>query len=670
MQRATFTSVSRSTFRMPNFLAMCAGTMLLSSCSAKAKVESSNATVPSASSATPAVASLAKGVVDTTRNADVKQGALPQIDESKIVQTFYVSPTGKDSDAGTLASPFGTIQKAVDAAGSKATKIVLNDGVYRRYIEVKSGSNLLIFEAKNIGKAIISGADSFKGWKPSETSGVFENTWAQKWGLGTENGWWGSTSFNRRREMVYVAGARLTQRMTDKGDAFASTDLKAGEFTIDEAKGKVFVYPPAGVDLNKVAVEMPVRGYDTSFYPQVQAYSRPLFHISQHSNIVLRGLVVKRAATAMKFGAALLLEGDQTLRSAAELPENVIVDRCVVTENNAIGMEINNYRNVLVKNSRFNDNGERGAGVVQVGAEQNADPKAKNIAPRNYHFIDCQFNDNNWRMFGTWGDMNDSAGFKAFGQCNNGLNFLRCQFNRNQANGFWQDYAGSNTVLDSCIFEKNSGTSAGGYGVLSEMTRGPVTVRKCVIRNNTNAGFICGGAPNLTIEDSYLYGNNFTPGKNDNYWCQEIRINSDTKRGGGDFEFSLKGWKLLRNTFQSRGGDIDGKPVLGQIFQIGGEKFPDGLTPSQEFAKYVVAEGNTYSKNPTDHANGTGYKIQYSISQDAKEGKPNLTLQEWQAQSNANGKQDQKSKFVWPLDLSGVPDPTQTKATPKPVVKS
>ena len=401
---------------------------------------------------------------------------------------------------------------------------------------------------------------------------------------------------------------------------------------------------------------MPVRGYDTGFYSQTQAWSRPLFRVEHHSNIVLRGLVIERDANAMKFGAALHIEGDQTAKGAAELPKNVLIERCLVTENNAIGMEINNYREVTVRDSGFNDNGERGAGMVQVGAEQNADPIAKVFAPRAYLFQDCQFNRNNWRMNGTWGDMNDSAGFKAFGQCANGLTFVRCGFNRNLANGFWQDYAGSNTVLDHCLLEQNSGTGAGGYGVLSEMTRGPITIQNSVIRNNTNAGFISSGAPNVTIQDSFLVGNNFTPGKNDNYFCHEIRMNSDTGRGSGDFEFSLKGWKLLRNTFQSRGGDLDGKQVIGYLFQFGGDKFPDGLSPAAEFAKYVTSEGNTFSKNPTDHENGTGYKILYSL--DASDNKPNITLEQWQAQTNANGKQDQKSKFVFPLDLPNIKDPT------------
>lgn len=586
-------------------------------------------------------------------------GAQAKIDESKTVQTFYVSPSGQDSNTGTDAkTPFASIQKAIDNSGSKPTKIVLADGTYRRYVEVKPGDNLLIFEAQNAGKAIISGADSVAGWKETEVKSVFSREWTQKWGLNTENAWWGSTPFNRRREMVYLNDDRLLQRVGEQGAPVAATALEPGEFTVDENNSQILLRVPRGVDINTANVEVSMRGHDTGFYPQTQAWSRPLFKIEQHSNIVLRGLVIKRAANAMKFGAALHIEGDQTKRSAAELPENVLIDRCTIVENNAIGMEINNYRAVTVKDSRFNDNGERGAGMIQVGAERNVDPKTLQIARRGYLWQNCQFNDNNWRMAGTWGEMNDSAGFKAFGQSGNGELFLRCQFNRNLANGYWQDYSGENTVLDSCLIEDNMAlTAAGGYGILNEMTRGPLTVKGCVIRRNSNVGFISSGSPNVTLENNFIYYNNFDPKKNDNYWAQEVRINSDTGRDSADFPFTLKGWKIIENTFASLGGDVNGKLVIGQIFQIGGANFPDVTTPAAQFAKYVVSENNTFSKNPTDHENGTGMKILYSLDAGA-DNKPNITFEQWQAQTNANGKQDQKSKFVYPLDLSQVKDPT------------
>ena len=146
----------------------------------------------------------------------------------KSPRRFMFSPTGKDANTGTLEAPFGSIQKAIDAAGTTNTKIVIADGVYRRYVDVKRGDNLLVFEAQHPGKAIVSGADIMTGWKESETPGVFEREWTQKWGLSTENGWWGSTPLNRRREMVYVNDARLVQRVDDKGGPVSPTELKAG----------------------------------------------------------------------------------------------------------------------------------------------------------------------------------------------------------------------------------------------------------------------------------------------------------------------------------------------------------------------------------------------------------------------------------------------------------
>jgi hypothetical protein len=363
-------------------------------------------------------------------------------------------------------------------------------------------------------------------------------------------------------------------------------------------------------------------------------------------------LVIKRAANYMKFGAALEIAGPDEASGADGLPQNVLIDRVTVIENNAIGMEVSNYRNVTVSDSVFNDNGERGAGMVQVGAERRKDPKAA-IAPRNYLWRDCQFNHNNWRMAGTWGDMNDSAGFKAFGQSSDKVTFLRCQFSHNQANGYWQDYFGSNVVLDHCLVEHNRGTGAGGYGILSEMTRGPFTVRNSVIRNNTNVGIISSGAPDVHIENNALYYNNFNPESANNYFCQEIRINSDAGRDSADFKSGLQGWKLTGNILASLGGEIGGKIVAGQILEINGADFPSGLSPQAEFAHNIVSDRNIWSKNIAD-PNGD----KYLYSPDAKDKQPDINLEEWRTRENLHGKQDLNSKFVYPIDLSKVKDPT------------
>jgi hypothetical protein len=97
--------------------------------------------------------------------------------------------------------------------------------------------------------------------------------------------------------MVYINGARQSQRVDDKGGAVAPGDLKDAEFTIDEERAQVLVRPAGGVDLNTAEVEVSARGRDTGFYTQVQAWSRPLFKVDHHSNIVLRGLVVSARPT-------------------------------------------------------------------------------------------------------------------------------------------------------------------------------------------------------------------------------------------------------------------------------------------------------------------------------------------------------------------------------------
>lgn len=55
--------------------------------------------------------------------------------------------------------------------------------------------------------------------------------------------------------------------------------------------------------------------------------------------------------------------------------------------------------------------------------------------------------------------------------------------------------------------------------------------------------------------------------------------------------------------------------------------------------------------------------VSRSCSLDATDNKPNIILSQWQAQTKANGRQDQKSRFVFPLDLPDLPDPSKKPVT-------
>ncbi len=74
---------------------------------------------------------------------------------------YYVSIDGKDSNAGTLASPFKTIQKAANVLSSGDTCYIL-EGIYRENVIVKEGN--VTFKNYNNDKVVVSGGDIVENW--------------------------------------------------------------------------------------------------------------------------------------------------------------------------------------------------------------------------------------------------------------------------------------------------------------------------------------------------------------------------------------------------------------------------------------------------------------------------------------------------------------------------
>ncbi len=74
---------------------------------------------------------------------------------------YYVSVDGKDSNAGTLASPFKTIQKAANVLSPGDTCYIL-EGIYRENVIVKDSN--VTFKNYNNDKVVVSGADVVKNW--------------------------------------------------------------------------------------------------------------------------------------------------------------------------------------------------------------------------------------------------------------------------------------------------------------------------------------------------------------------------------------------------------------------------------------------------------------------------------------------------------------------------
>ncbi len=70
---------------------------------------------------------------------------------------LYVSPTGLDTNPGTLASPFKTIQRAVTVGSTAASTVFVRAGTYAEKVSIASGSSTLVVRNMPGEGAIIDG---------------------------------------------------------------------------------------------------------------------------------------------------------------------------------------------------------------------------------------------------------------------------------------------------------------------------------------------------------------------------------------------------------------------------------------------------------------------------------------------------------------------------------
>ncbi|MCX7002651.1 MAG: right-handed parallel beta-helix repeat-containing protein [bacterium] len=567
------------------------------------------------------------------------------IDESTISQVLYASPTGSDANNGWSTNAPKTLNGAITAANSVASKIILLDGDYRQWVSLPAGTNILVLEAQHTGAVAITGSDIVTNWS-SLGGGLYALPWLNNWGMVSSGfpGTW--TAYNRRMEMVFIDGARLLQKCDASGNPVATNTLLAGEFTVDEATNRITFRPPTGVTLsasNKVEVAM-------------RGNSDHLFKATERSNLVLRGLTFRHHAGAINQKAAASIAGYSGNNAAnpSRPAAQILIEDCTFIENNAVGLNLAELANVSLSRVNASSNGSRGGGFF---ATQHADVS------------DCRFNANNWRT-APINAGHDAAGFKMFdGQLNEYTDhgsadvlFLRCAFRNNNSVGFWQDYGGTNVTLDACMFENNEQG-----GVMNEMTPGPFTVKNSVVRHNGSFGVMSYGSPNVRLYRNILYGTRASSVYNaDPQYCAEImlvldnRVNSalvgtnPTLPTNADGHFN--GWTIAGNSIQAT--NTGGVPLF-YATDYGSSSNPNWPC-KRTFVTTVTSDSNywwraagkgLYTSNQGFHS-----AINYS---DWRNGFTDLTFSQWQAQSNVFGRQDMHSTWG-AVDLSNVADPTFT----------
>ncbi len=363
--------------------------------------------------------------------------------------------------------PYKTLQAAINKANTNiengiGTKVVVNPGVYRESISIRSASPKnaapLTIEASSIGSAVISGSEVLTGWTLDSTSPfIYSHGWTSNSGSCDVPGGW-PTNFApiaRRTEMLFVNGVPYNE-------VASHAELRQGTFFVDEDNDSIYMSVPPGTVMHTALIEAAVR-------PQI-------LNIQGRSNVVLRGLVLSHAATCMNQSGASI--SDST---------NVLVDSVQAIWNNWGGLGIFDSTNVTVQNSIASHNGG-------VGFQGVADTNAL------FSYNESDFN--NWR--GAMGALYDwgMGGIKLMQMRST---TVRDHYSyRNQAQGLWFDTDNENIAIDNATLSGNVMA-----GLQLERNEGPIALTNSRICSS-GVGVNVLTSENVTIADNTLYNNSGT----------------------------------------------------------------------------------------------------------------------------------------------------------------
>jgi hypothetical protein len=396
------------------------------------------------------------------------------VNETKETALLYVDGTnGSDANPGSQASPFQTIGAAVTAAEANnlknvGTKVKINPGIYREQIVIsgQSGQTSLpmTFQAATPGTVIVSGAVPFKNWNQYQPNpAMFTSAWPYQWGLCAADGGSGPQEGDivERREMIFVNGVPMTQVLS------LAQMIFPGTFFVDEVKGLVYVWPPAGVDMTKADVEVATLG---NLLTIANAGGVP-------NGVVFRGIAFAYANSCHTNSAVVVSSG-----------LNILFDNDAFVWNNAIGVSFSNpVAQISVTNSMANHNGAMGIQTFQV----------KNDLLQN---VEASYN--NWRgALGAYYTSN-SAGIYSFSGHGNTWKNLRSVYNQTYAIHWDTDNQASTATG---IF-----SAANLSGPLNEKNEGPTNVSGSDFCSShgllESDGFTILNSENTTLSGSLFYG--------------------------------------------------------------------------------------------------------------------------------------------------------------------
>lgn len=424
-----------------------------------------------------------------------------RVDESKVTRTFHVdnrhARAADDRTHGADGAPFKTLAYGLAVAADAhdkgiGVKVVVGDGTYREAVSVRAPATNavrtapLVIQARNAGRAIVSGSDT-AGWEGAtwtKQGDDYTHAWPFRRPLMPKSRF-GSPEVPhegmRRAELIFVNNQCL-QQVTAREDLrpgrfFVATDNSAAKITT----GPVTVRPPKNVDLASATIEVTTR-------------DRALA-LSKRDNIVIRGLVFQHVTEFVDSNWPVGLWLNQC--------SNTLVEDVTVQWNNANGLGYSGSQkapwtqNITLRRVRMNHNG--GNGLFGWFA-------------KNVLVEDSETSHNSFRLRWAnhvegWG----SGGFKVMRT--HVTTYRRHRSINNHSTGMWWDADNSHITAEHCVMRGN-------YirGMFVEYGPGPVLVRDCVITRTQSArtydpvherpaALSISTTPDVTLERNLVYDN-------------------------------------------------------------------------------------------------------------------------------------------------------------------
>lgn len=360
---------------------------------------------------------------------------------------YVVAPSGSDTNSGTAAKPFATIQKAADAA--KAGDIVMvKSGLYREAVHLHTSgtaSSPIQFVADPPGSVVITGADVMTGWtRIDKEAPLYQIPWDHVFAIDYHDG----KAIESHPEDQPLWG-RAEQVIADKKQILPCLglgDLKkawfehsktpgltvssplphlggpfAGMFAVDMARKTLTLWLADGSDPNNHTLEASTRSQTFGVNPWENK--------NGISYVEVRGF-------HFQYGASFPQRAVVWLHGSHNLLQNCLVEDMAGTGAAVGGTMI---------------------GCVVRGCGQTGG------AASGYGFVNrnCLWEGNCWKPI----DRGWDAGGVKMAASDGGL-FQHCVFRRNGGPGLWFDIDIRHVRVTECVFQENEGT-----GMMIEISR-------------------------------------------------------------------------------------------------------------------------------------------------------------------------------------------------------